>query len=151
MYFLWVCAAFDWRCFAFRGNKFRSRPNVELFMRRTKLYSKLKFMKSSRSGSVKFAWISLDRPTRSIRLLQIWRSSPGQTSIFTCNELNELIKNLYDNVYLASFGRKFITCLIQLISSTRAKFDVWPNRRSSFNLGRNKLVWSVSWKVRRLT
>ena len=34
-----------------------------------------KFMKSSTSGSVKFVWISLDRPTRSIRLLQTDRTS----------------------------------------------------------------------------
>ena len=34
------------------------------------------------------------------------------------------------DVYLAPFGRKIITDLIQLIGSTRPKFDVWPNRRS---------------------
>ena len=43
------------------------------------------------------------------------------------------------HVYLASFGSKFITDLIQLIGSTRPKFDVWPNRRSYFNSGRPKL------------
>ena len=31
-----------------------------------------------------------------------------------------------DNVYLALFGRKFITDLIQLIGSTRPKFDSDP-------------------------
>ena len=31
---------------------------------------------------------------------------------------------MIDNVYLASFGRKVITDLIQLIGSTRPKFDV---------------------------
>ena len=34
------------------------------------------------------------------------------------------------HVYLASFGRKIVTNLIQLIGSTRFKFDVWPNRPS---------------------
>ena len=65
MYFLWVCAAFDWHCCVFRGNKFRSRPNVELFIRRTKLHRKLKFMKSSTSGSV---W--------GARVAQSWEHSP---------------------------------------------------------------------------
>ena len=55
--------------------------------------------------------MSLDRPTRSIRLFQTGNDN--------------------DNVYLALFGRKFITRrlkflfgLIQLIGSTRPKFDV---------------------------
>ena len=30
---------------------------------------------------------------------------------------------MYDNIYLASFGRKFISDLIQLIGWTRPKFD----------------------------
>ena len=53
----------------------------------------VKLMKSLTSGSVEFVWMSLDHPTRSIRLLQtdtenVWRSSPGETSIFICDELN---------------------------------------------------------------
>ena len=48
----------------------------------------------------------------------------GKCRCCVCDELNEYIKNLYDNVYLASFGRKFITDLIQLIVSTRPKSDV---------------------------
>ena len=32
-------------------------------------------MKSSKSGSVNFVWTSLDRPTRSIRLLQTDKTS----------------------------------------------------------------------------
>ena len=70
-------------------------------------------MKSSTSDSVRLNWMSLDPAL----LLQ--------TSIFTCDD----IKNLYhDNVYLASFGRKFFTDLIQLIGSplTQRKCDVWP-------------------------
>ena len=70
-------------------------------------------MKSSTSDSVRLNWLSFDPAL----LLQ--------TSIFTCDE----IENLYhDNVYLASFGRKFITDLIELIGSplTQRKCDVWP-------------------------
>ena len=33
-------------------------------------------------------------------------------------------------MYIESFGKKFITDLIQLIGSMYPKFDVWPNRRS---------------------
>ena len=44
----------------------KPRPNVELFMTQTKLAT---------SDSVKFFWMSLDRPTRSIRLLQTDRTS----------------------------------------------------------------------------
>ena len=51
----------------------RSRPKVELFIRRTKLSEKE--MKSSTSGSRKFVWMSLDLPTRSIRVLQTDRTS----------------------------------------------------------------------------
>ena len=54
---------------------------------------------------------------------------------------------MYDTVYLATFGRKFITDLIQLIGSTRPKylgrpklefgsscekFDVWPRPKPHF-------------------
>ena len=75
-------------------------------------------MKSSTSGSVEFVWKSLDRLSRPIRLLPTYRTSEDrlwdkrrspQTSIFTCDELNWWISNLYDNLYLASFERKFIT------------------------------------------
>lgn len=45
----------------------------------------------------------------------------------------------YDDVYLASFGKKTITDLIQLIAPTRPNFDAWPNERSLLNLGRLKL------------
>ena len=34
--------------------------------------------------------------------------SQGQTSIFICDERKLINKDLYDNVYLGSFGRKFI-------------------------------------------
>ena len=36
------------------------------------------------------------------------------------------MKNLYDNVYLASFGKTFFTDLIQLIGSMHPKFDDPP-------------------------
>ena len=51
-------------------------------------------------------------------------------------------------VWLASSGKKFIygrlKLLIQLIGSTRPKFDVSPNRRSWFNVGRPKLEFGSS-------
>ena len=46
-----------------------------------------------------------------------------KTSIFTCDELNYYIKNVFDKACPALFGRKFITDLIQLIGSTCHKFD----------------------------
>ena len=39
------------------------------------------------------------------------------------SKLISSFKNLYNDLYLASFGRKFITDLITLIASTRPKFD----------------------------
>ena len=44
---------------------------------------------------------------------------------------------MYYNVYLAPFGTKFITDLIQLIGSARPK-------------SAQIRVWSTSWNVRRL-
>ena len=41
-----------------------------------------------------------------------------------------MVEDLYDKVYLASFGREFISDMIQLIGLTHPKFDVWPNRWS---------------------
>ena len=46
-----------------------------------------------------------------------------KTSIFTFDELNYHIKNLFDKACPALFGRKFITDLIQLIGSMCHKFD----------------------------
>ena len=71
----------------------------------------------------------------------IWRSSPEQRSkgrsthdpwrqIRRTNLKTDQLK-----VCISLFGRKFVTDLIQLISSTRPKFDIWPNR----SLGRPKL------------
>ena len=42
----------------------------------------------------------------------------------------KLSTKLNHKIYLASFWRKFINDLIQLIGSTRPKFDVWPNGQS---------------------
>ena len=117
----------------------RPRLNVELFMRWVKL------MKGWTSGSVKFVWMSLDRLTRSIRLLQTDRTSedllrdkrPFSHATNWTNELNIwMTKYIYprsgENLLKLLFG------LIQLIGSTRPKFDVWPNRRSALNFGRPK-------------
>ena len=73
--------------------------------------------------------MSLDRPTLFIRLLQTYRTFEDRlrdnyVDLHMRRSPNLKIKNLYDNVYLASFGRKFITDLVQLIGSTRPKFDV---------------------------
>ena len=45
----------------------------------------------------------------SVCLKRIERSSPGQTSVFTWDELKLINEILYDNVYLASFGVIFTT------------------------------------------
>ena len=83
-------------------------------------------------------FVCLVRPTRSIRLKQTDRTSDDRLgdkrrSSHVTNQTNKL-KNLFDNVYLASFRRTFflklLYGLIQLIGSTRPKFDVWPNKRS---------------------
>ena len=77
----------------------RPRPNFELLMRQDKQW--VRFIKSTMSVSVKFVWMSLDRPTRSIRLLQtdnVWRSSPGQRSILRRTKLINS-KFTHDNVY----------------------------------------------------
>ena len=84
----------------FNNNKIsvRPRPNVELFMRRTKLSALSSWKVRRLDRLIKFVWMSLDRPTHSASAsdgLNAWRSSPGQTSIFTvvtCDEqMNKLI------------------------------------------------------------
>ena len=53
--------------------------------------------------------------------------SQGKTSIFICDERKLINKDLYDNVYLASFGENLLKLLfgqIQLIGPTCPKFDV---------------------------
>ena len=70
---------------------------------------------------------SLDRPTRSIRLLQTDRIRLKIISGTNGDDLHTRRTNIINDkiitVYLASFGRKFITDLIQLIGSTSPKFD----------------------------
>ena len=54
---------------------------------------------------------------------------------------------MYDNVYLTAVGRtllKLLFGLIQMIGSTLPKFDVWPNRQFSLNLGPPKLEFGSS-------
>ena len=69
-------------------------------------------MKSSTSGSVKWSEWVWKQPIERLNIvsgksvdLHMWRTK------------------LKVHVYLVSFGRKFITDLIQLIGSTRPKFD----------------------------
>ena len=82
----------------------RPRPNVALFMRRTKL-SEL----SSTSGSVKFVWMSLDRPRRSISPFQTDRTSDDRfrnkrQSSHATNSTKALVRratkkcNLFSNI-----------------------------------------------------
>ena len=54
---------------------FGPRLNVELFIWRTELIELSSHEKFHVSGSVKFVWMCLDRPTRSIRLPQTDRTS----------------------------------------------------------------------------
>ena len=66
------------------------RQNVEPFMRLL-----VKFIKNMTSGSVEFVWMSLDRPTRSIRLLQTDRTFEDRLrekrrSSYATNETNKL-------------------------------------------------------------
>ena len=68
--------------------------------------------------------MSLVRPTRSIRLLQTDRTCEDSLRGRCLKGKGK--KNLYDNGYLASFGGKLITHLIQLIGSTRRKFGSDP-------------------------
>ena len=55
----------------------RRRPNVALFRRQTKLSELSSWKVLVTSGSVKFVWMSLDRATCSICLLQMARTSEG--------------------------------------------------------------------------
>ena len=61
----------------------------------------------------------MDRPaTRYIRLLieRLKIVSGTIVGLHICDELSKLIKNLYhDNVYLASFGRKFTSGRLKLL------------------------------------
>ena len=74
--------------------------------------------------------MSLNRPTRSIRLLHTDRTSEDRlrdkrrSSHATIKQINEKKKLFSNNVSLVSFGRKCITNLIHLIGATRPKFDV---------------------------
>ena len=105
-------------------------------------------MKRSTSGSVKFVWMSLivqhvlSVCFRWIECLKI----AFRTNVDIHMQCTKLIN--WKFVWLASSGRKFIygrlKLLIQLIGSTRPKFDVSPNRRSWFNVGRPKLEFGSS-------
>ena len=87
-------------------------------MRRTK-HVEFKYMKSLTSGSVKLVWMSLDRPTRSICLPQTDRTFEGRFRDngrpFNATNWTNKLKNLYDDVYLASFESKFIYGRLKLL------------------------------------
>ena len=76
-------------------------------------------MKGSTSGSVKFVWMSLDRPTHSIRLLQDKTSEDRLWHKKACEWLNKKkINKMHDNDYLAS-----LACLWKNL--VKLKFLVW--------------------------
>ena len=64
-------------------------------------------MTSSTSGSVNFFWMSLDRPTSSLRLLQK-KNISGNVDLYMRQTKVIKYKHLYDSEYLAFFGRTFI-------------------------------------------
>ena len=104
----------------------RPRPNVELFMRRTKLIelSSWKVRRLVRLSLSEWVWI-VQHSSAWIRPIERVKIVAGTKEIFFTRLL---------------FG------LIQLIGSTRPKFEVWPNRRSQLNLGRPKLEFGSSYQ-----
>ena len=128
-----------------------SGTNVELHMRRTKL--KYRFSRGLRRSSRKWKKycdkeIQLKLSLRSVKNSKLVSGKkPRNLSpryghvilisgyfVFTAVNWSQhrcAISGIcmIINVNLASFGRKFITDLIRLISLTRLKFDVWPNTR----------------------
>ena len=116
--------------FVFENNQFVSGTHVQ----KTNQTWWVKFMKMSTSSSFTFVGMSLDHLKRSIRLSrQIERLKiVSETNIDLHIRRTKLINSKFtdDNAFLASFGRKFITDMVELIGSTRLKFDVRPNRRS---------------------
>ena len=71
--------------------------------------------------------MSLDLTTCSIRLLHTDRTSEdrlGTKGDLDVRRTKLINKDLYDNEYLASFGRTLITGLIQLVGWTRPNFHV---------------------------
>ena len=63
-------------------------------------------MTSSKSGSVNFFWMSLDRPTSSLRLFQK-KNISGNVDLYMRQTKVIKYKHLYDE-YLAFFGTTFI-------------------------------------------
>ena len=100
-------------------------------------------MKSSTSGSFKFIWMSLDRPTYSIHLLHMNRERVKIVSRATLDLHTQRTKQI-NKSRLA----KIVFGLINGL--TYPKIYIWPNRRS---LGQPKLEFgsNVSRKVQRLT
>ena len=69
-------------------NRIRPRPNVELFMRGTKL-SELRSWKVRRLARLSsFEWVWIVQHRRIAVWQNVLRSPPGQTSIFTYDELS---------------------------------------------------------------
>ena len=103
------------------------RPNVEPFIS----YIHEKF-------DVWLSWVRLDEFGSSNTFYlsasdgyNVWRSSLRQTSIFIATNYKQ---NLYDNVYLASFGRKFTTDLILISWLVWCVLNLTSDRTDDRNL-----------------
>ena len=82
------------------------RPNVELFMIRTKLSALGSWKVRRLAQLIKFVWTSLDRPTRSVRSRRIERLKiVSGTNVDLQMPQSKL--NCIKNVYSASFGLNF--------------------------------------------
>ena len=85
------------------------RPNVELFMIRTKLSALGSWKVRRLAQLIKFVWTSLDRPTRSVRSRRIehLKIVCGRNVDLQMLQSKLIEEKLYENVYLASFGLNF--------------------------------------------
>ena len=94
------------------------KPNVEIFMRRTKLIELTSWKVLAQLSSCEWVWIVQHVLSVCSRRIERLKIVSGTNVDFHMRRSKLIIKHVYHNVYLASFGRKFLTDLIQLIGST---------------------------------
>ena len=96
------------------------KPNVELFMRRTELIelTSWKVRRLAQLSSSEWVWIVQHVLSVCSRRIERLKIVSGTNVDFHMRRTKLIIKTVYNNVYLASFGRKFLTDLIELIGST---------------------------------
>ena len=87
------------------------------------------------SGSYKFVWMSLDRSARSVLFACFRRIDMTFVDRLRDKNFDLHMRRTKLIVWKCIFSLvrekfKLLFGLIQLIGSTRPKFDVWPNRRS---------------------